>query len=327
MKKLMMLLFVGMLVIGTTTLSNAATSYDAFSDFSISNGNPNGVWSYGKTDTLAGNFTIFTDIQTSLVPGVQYWQSGVSQDPGVAKNITGSDIVIQWGWPFITWPGNDYLSLHGGPNFEFAVLRWTAPNSGVFTVNADFQALNTFPTRSDIYVLRNNVPIFSSWINLNGHGDAENFSANLTIQSGDTVDFVVGLGDFYCANSTGLKAIITYDMPIVVDMDIKPGSHPNSINLGSNGVIPVAILGSETLDATTVDPLSVRLEGAGVRLNGKSGNAGSIQDANGDGFADLVVHIIDFTLAEGATTANLTGNLFDGTPIHGSDSINVVPPQ
>ncbi|MHC4260722.1 MAG: hypothetical protein ACYSTF_09995, partial [Planctomycetota bacterium] len=35
--------------------------------------------------------------------------------------------------------------------------------------------------------------------------------------------------------------------PESIDIDIKPGSYPNTINLGSNGVIPVAILSSETL--------------------------------------------------------------------------------
>jgi hypothetical protein len=41
------------------------------------------------------------------------------------------------------------------------------------------------------------------------------------------------------------------------EIDIKPGSFPNSINPRSKGVIPVAILTTDTFDATTVDPLSV----------------------------------------------------------------------
>jgi len=38
--------------------------------------------------------------------------------------------------------------------------------------------------------------------------------------------------------------------PIEVEIDIKPGSDPNSINPNSNGVIPVAILGSAIFDAS-----------------------------------------------------------------------------
>ena len=50
-------------------------------------------------------------------------------------------------------------------------------------------------------------------------------------------------------------ATVKYPRARKVTIDIKPGSDPNSINLGSAGVIPVAILSSEAFDATTVDPL------------------------------------------------------------------------
>jgi hypothetical protein len=99
---------------------------------------------------------------------------------------------------------------------------------------------------------------------------------------------------------------------------------PTAINLSANGVIPVAILGSDSFDAAQVDPLTVKLENAAIRLRGKSGNAGSLEDVNNDGFLDLVVHIVDFTVLDGATTATLTGSLYDGTPIKGTDSIVIV---
>jgi hypothetical protein len=44
-------------------------------------------------------------------------------------------------------------------------------------------------------------------------------------------------------------------------LDIKPGSCPNPLNVKSQGVLPVAILGSPGFDATTVDPETVTLEG------------------------------------------------------------------
>ncbi len=43
-------------------------------------------------------------------------------------------------------------------------------------------------------------------------------------------------------------------MPVIeVDVDIKPGSDLNPINPMSRGVIPVAILGSDTFDVADVD--------------------------------------------------------------------------
>src|SRR6266571_3983905 len=53
---------------------------------------------------------------------------------------------------------------------------------------------------------------------------------------------------------------------ITVAIDIKPGTTVNTINLGSGGNVPVAILSSDRFDATAVDARSVRLAGAGVAL-------------------------------------------------------------
>jgi CSLREA domain-containing protein len=111
-----------------------------------------------------------------------------------------------------------------------------------------------------------------------------------------------------------------------VAIDIKPGSDPNCFNSDGKGVIPVAILGSADFDAGTVDPFSVSLDGAAVRVKGKSGNAGSLEDVNSDGFQDLVVQITDESgFTSGDSSATLTGETFDGTPIEGSDSICIVP--
>jgi hypothetical protein len=54
---------------------------------------------------------------------------------------------------------------------------------------------------------------------------------------------------------------VTIYISIPVDIDIKPGSCPNPLNLKSKGVLPVAILGSEDLDVSTIDVDTIRLEG------------------------------------------------------------------
>lgn len=110
---------------------------------------------------------------------------------------------------------------------------------------------------------------------------------------------------------------------IEVEIDIKPGSDPNSINPRSKGVIPVAILTTETFDATTVDPLSVAFGPNGaIETHGQ----GHIEDADGDGDLDLVLHFNtqDTGIQCGDTTASLTGETLSGQTINGSDSINTV---
>ncbi|MGA1842926.1 MAG: hypothetical protein ACMUIU_20105 [bacterium] len=129
---------------------------------------------------------------------------------------------------------------------------------------------------------------------------------------------------YFLLDNVSLDVVTTVD----VDIDIKPGSYPNSINLGSNGKVPVAILGSADFDATTVDPYSVTLAGAEVVLKGKAQTPmASVEDVNEDGFDDLVVHVDTeaLELSEEDTIAILEGETNDGTPIIGEDTIRVVP--
>jgi hypothetical protein len=47
----------------------------------------------------------------------------------------------------------------------------------------------------------------------------------------------------------------------LVDVDVKPESCPNPLNRTSKGVIPIAILGTEEFDVTTIDPATVNIGG------------------------------------------------------------------
>lgn len=118
-------------------------------------------------------------------------------------------------------------------------------------------------------------------------------------------------------------------------IDIKPGSSPNTINLGSNGVVPVAILSSNVFDATAINPDNVFLAGSGVAVRGKGNKSlANQEDVNGDGLMDLVVKV---------ETENLDpGQFQDGTAIlkihetedpespvlyEATDEITIVPPE
>jgi len=102
----------------------------------------------------------------------------------------------------------------------------------------------------------------------------------------------------------------------VVEIDIKPLSFPNSINLKSRGVIPVAILTTADFDATTVAPGSVMFAGA-------SADHWLLEDADLDGDIDLVLYFgtQETNIASGDTEACLTGDTFGTVPIVGCDSV------
>jgi hypothetical protein len=143
-------------------------------------------------------------------------------------------------------------------------------------------------------------------------------STNLPITAGAIQTMSGGGND-------GFVAKFTFNTPVTID--IKPGSFPNSINLGSQGSVPVAILGSATFDASQVDPLTVTLADAQVKLKGKGTPMASLEDVNGDGFLDMVVHVSTEALQINAndTDAIVGGSTVEGTPFRGKDSIRVVP--
>lgn len=104
-----------------------------------------------------------------------------------------------------------------------------------------------------------------------------------------------------------------------VRIDVKPGEGPNPVNPRSQGVIPVAILGTSALDVRTVDGASVRLGVGQVSARG----GGHVEDVNGDGRADLVFQFPTqgTELRCGDTVLVLTGRMAGGGAISGFDSI------
>ena len=116
---------------------------------------------------------------------------------------------------------------------------------------------------------------------------------------------------------------------VSVHIDIKPGSAQNPINLGSHGLIPVAILSTPTFDARTVVATSVCFGDAGnasqrdcTEAHGKR----HVADVNGDGRLDLLFHfeVKETGIDPGDTTACLTGTTHTGVHVEGCDSIRTV---
>ena len=104
-------------------------------------------------------------------------------------------------------------------------------------------------------------------------------------------------------------------------IDIKPGSDPNSINLKSKGVVPVAVLTTDLFDAATVDPETVQLEGVDpVKW--------AMDDVDEDGDLDLILHFSTRDLAGildiNSIDATLSGETYDGEAFSGTDSVRIV---
>lgn len=135
--------------------------------------------------------------------------------------------------------------------------------------------------------------------------------------------------DIYLAAQVSTGTFIDYQVGMnyrapqsVVDIsiDIKPGANPNTINLKSKGVVPVAIMTTDEFDAVTINPETVRFAAAaGVRW--------TMEDVDFDSDLDLLLHFKtqELDLTADSTEATLRGETIEGKPIVGIDTVNIVP--
>jgi hypothetical protein len=181
----------------------SAQVYNAELDFSATS-NPNGVWQYGYKTTLTGSFIPMLQA-TSSVFGVEGWNINgsdmINTAPFVMHNFTGGVVNIT----SVHMP-NNVLNLHPGPLGQNAVVRWTVPASGLYSLNGFFQGIDDNTTTDDHIILNNATSLFSD--NINGFNDVKNFGLVQNLQTGDTVDFSVGVGSngTYFGDSTGFNA-------------------------------------------------------------------------------------------------------------------------
>jgi hypothetical protein len=112
----------------------------------------------------------------------------------------------------------------------------------------------------------------------------------------------------------------------VVDIDIKPGSMPNSVNSRSRGSVPVAILSKATFYAPSEMDV-------GSLMFGRGGDEASLlkcnpagEDVNADGLLDLICHF-DTQAAgfqSGDTQGVLSGETIGEEKVRGTDSVRIV---
>jgi uncharacterized repeat protein (TIGR01451 family) len=132
---------------------------------------------------------------------------------------------------------------------------------------------------------------------------------------------------------------------IEVYFDIKPGSCPNPLNPKSNGVLPVAILGTADFDIRDIDPATVRLtrEGMGATVaplrwafedvaTPFDGEPCDCHELTVDGYEDMTLKFdtqeVLNTLGLGARRGEtvplmIVGSLFDETDFSGEDCVRI----
>ncbi len=151
-----------------------------------------------------------------------------------------------------------------------------------------------------------------------------------------------------------MRASAPVPPPVGAKLDIKPGSCPNSFNRNSNGVLPVALVGTDDFNVLDVDLSTLELsraDGVGGQarpLEGPPGPHSVVEDAatpfdgelcdchelEGDGTDDLSLKfdspevVAELELDEFSkgdlVELCVSGTLLDGTPFDACDCIRIV---
>ncbi|UCB52150.1 MAG: hypothetical protein JSV10_09215, partial [Candidatus Zixiibacteriota bacterium] len=148
-------------------------------------------------------------------------------------------LVVAWNKPGVPPTGGwwaDYQGWHGNYMAMFALMK------GLEAYNIDFiDGIDWFDEVTDSIVATQHSN--GSW-------------------GPDYWDNWVG-GDTVLSTTWALLTLqkVSPEIVVPVHLDIKPRSCPNPFNAQPKGMLPVAILGTEDFDATSVDPATVMLEG------------------------------------------------------------------
>jgi hypothetical protein len=322
------LLFCSIVAMSIARIGSASTSiYSQGSQF------PNGFNSWGSRINSVNEATVYDDFTLEFDATVSQvsWQ-GLYYDP-VAL---GNNPVVP---PTVSWEIALWSDRAGFPDAKLHSIPLDADD-----ITLTFVAYTRFLNNTTVPVFNFVSPVFPSFDTLMGT------KYWLSVQA-DNVDTTINFGwmsgiggdDQSVQDFNGLRirprdrAFSLHaipEPPTLALVDIKPSSAPNSVNLKSKGVLPVAILGTAEFDVTEVDfdtlmfgdPLLIDNGGTAV-----SPLLSAYEDVSGDGLLDLTLKFSTSDLVEhealGSDTIEglLTGELLDGTLFEGMDSIRIVP--
>jgi hypothetical protein len=301
---------------GTADLdvSSIALGVGTSSDFAITSGPADIVLVPGANTTVV---VTYSPSDVGVDSGTLVIESDDSDEPTVTVSLSGNGVTVavpeidvvplslNYGDVFIGADSSLTVTITntGSADLEVTGIDLGAGSSPEFTITSG-------PALPANIIPGDNVIVEVTY----SPSDENDDSGTLVIESSDADEPEVTV------SLIGSGVIVA---EIEVTIDIKPGSDPNSINLKNKGVIPVAILTTDTFDATTVDPLSVEFGPDGAT---EAHGRGHIEDVDGDEDLDLLLHFKtqETGIACGDSATFLTGETFDGQRIVGSDSISTV---
>ena len=260
-------------------------------------------------------------------------------DSQYASELSGLGILLSTNVPDVTVVSTTYpANLDQGEQVSSSsesgdLTDWTLNNSQLNKQYTFTVILNVPNNTGQPFAFRPEVHFWGSW--KTAFQEAVGPSVTITDSSLDgntpgigAVTYAIAETDRTWSYGQQLQRDVIYQGtqpagPMDVSILIKPGSNqPAPINPKSQGVIPVAILSTDTFDATTVDPKTITFGkmGMGPKV---SSTQNSLEDVNKDGMTDMVLHFPN-ELECGVTTATLNGQTKDGQQINGSASVNTV---
>jgi CSLREA domain-containing protein len=276
--------------------------------------------------TVTGTGLSLVGVTNSTIDGLDFSYSGnstsgtglklVNSDANTVKNVTTTNRDIG-------------IELRGAVDTEIHCAEITDNGTGLLVAgNA------SGVTISDSQIEGNDVGIENEGTNIvlaeNNYWGAANGPSNLG-----------GSGDGYTGNVDADPFLTSLPDCLVdvqtVNIDVKPDSDSNTTNLAANGVLPVVIYTTADFDASTVI-------GSSVTFAGASASYFALEDVDGDGDLDLVLHFriqemvelnadyrdaLAADLEDGVIDDNhqsikvtLRGETTDGISIEGSDTID-----